>query len=405
MSSKRVLIISAGIYPIPADSGGAVEELIDSFAEQALADVDELTITSCAYHGKRIKEKVNGVSYHYVDFPFYVKFLDDVNFFYSDKIKRDWRSLFFQNKYRSKYYIDMLCRRLDFDEYDAIIVENNMSLLEKLYETLGESFSRKCYYHMHSNLVDNPAMIPYLAKCRKLLVVSDFVKSLLYKTVPEVANTEIVKITNGIHICQMGNEKQQRMRMRMRNRYQIADDETVYLFAGRVSAEKGVYELVEAFIKAGDILSKCRLIIVGSAYSGSNKINHYMRRIMKLAQPYRDRILITGYIPHKYILNYHIMSDVQVVPSIMDDPAPLTVLEGMSMGLYMLLSNVGGIPEYSERYENRIMFERDEHFVDNIKDALIEYHKKYPTNEYVKKKLFYGRLRFYRELISAIQFD
>ena len=75
MSRKRVLIISAGIFPIPADSGGAVEELIDSFAEKAVADVDALTIASCAYHGKRIKSPVEGVSYQYIDFPFYVKLL------------------------------------------------------------------------------------------------------------------------------------------------------------------------------------------------------------------------------------------------------------------------------------------------------------------------------------------
>lgn len=405
MSRKRVLIISAGIFPIPADSGGAVEELIDSFAEKAVADVDALTIASCAYHGKRIKSPVEGVSYQYIDFPFYVKLLDDLNYFYSDKIKRDWRSLFFQNQHRSKYYIDAICRRIDFNEYDAIIVENNMSLLKKLYEMLGESFSQKCYYHMHSNLVDNPAMIPYLARCRKLLVVSDFVKQLLYSTVPEFADTDIVKVTNGIQICRLKKNRQKQIRMRMREHLHIAEDETVYLFAGRVSAEKGVYELVQAFIEAGDALHNCRLIIVGSAYSGSNEINHYMKRIIKLAQPYWDRILITGYVPHKYVLNYHIMSDVQVVPSIMEDPAPLTVLEGMSMGLYMLLSNVGGIPEYSENYPNRTMFERDDHFVENIRTALIEYHKMYPANGYEKKKLIYDRQTFYCDFISAIQFD
>ncbi|MEE1396870.1 glycosyltransferase family 4 protein [Ruminococcus sp.] len=402
MSGKKVLIISAGIFPIPADSGGAVEELIDSFAEKALADVDALTITSCAYHGKKIKKPVEGVSYLYVDFPFYVKFLDDLNYFYADKIKRDWRSLFFQNQHRSKYYIDTVCRKIDLDAYDAIIVENNMSLLEKLYEMLGEAFSRKCYYHMHSNLVDNPAMVPYLAKCRKILVVSDFVKDLLYSTVPEFADTEIVKITNGIRICQVGKEREQRIRMRMRQRYHIAEDETVYLFAGRVSAEKGVYELVQAFIEAGDALQKCRLVIVGSAYSGSNEINHYMKRILELAAPYRDRILITGYVPHKYVLNYHIMSDVQVVPSIMEDPAPLTVLEGMSMGLYMLLSNVGGIPEYSRNYRNRMMLERDDHFVENIRDALTAYHQQYPANGYEKQRLFFDRRSFYNEFISEI---
>ena len=114
------------------------------------------------------------------------------------------------------------------------------------------------------------------------------------------------------------------------------------------------------------------------------------------------RILITGYVPHKYVLNYHIMSDVQVVPSIMEDPAPLTVLEGMSMGLYMLLSNVGGIPEYSRNYRNRMMLERDDHFVENIRDALTAYHQQYPANGYEKQRLFFDRRSFYNEFISEI---
>lgn len=404
MNNVSVLIISAGIFPIPADSGGAVEELIDSFAERALDDINQLTITSCYYKGKKIKKRVQGVKYYYVKAPFYIKFEDNLNYFYMDKIAHDWRSLFFQNKYKSRYYIEKVCREINLDNFDVIIVENNMSLLKGLYNKLGDSFSRKCCYHMHSNLIDNPDMIPYLAKCKKILVVSDFVKNLLYSTVPEFNNTVIEKITNGIKPCKLSNAQIQRSRTRMRTKYNIAEDETVYLFAGRVSAEKGVYELVKAFIEAIDQLGNSKLMIVGSAYSGSNKINHYMKKIMRLAEPYTDKIIFTGYIPHKYVLNFHMMADVQVVPSIMEDPAPLTVLEGMSMGLYMLLSNVGGIPEYSQSYTNRTMFERNDNFVDNIKRALIMYHTIYPNNSYKKEKIHFDEQNYYNEFIKAIDF-
>lgn len=403
MKKMKVLIISAGIFPIPADSGGAVEELIDSFAERAVDDIKQLTITSCWFEGKKIKKKIKGVQYYYVKAPFYVKFHDDLNYFYMDKIVHDWRSLFFQNKYKSRHYIKKICKDIDLSNFDVIIVENNMSLLEELYRMLGDDFNKKCYYHMHSNLIDNPDMIPYLAKCKKILVVSDYVKELLYSTIPEFKNTVIEKITNGIKPCTFNNEKIQRVRQSTRKKYGIKEDETVYLFAGRVSPEKGVYELVKAYIDVLHQLGDSKLVIVGSAYSGSNKINHYMQKIMKLAAPYKDRIILTGYVPHKYVLNFHMMADVQVVPSIMDDPAPLTVLEGMSMGLYLLLSNVGGIPEYSKEYTNRIMFERDNNFVENIKKALISYHIDNPDNSYVKENLIFDEQCFYDEFIYAIK--
>ena len=39
------------------------------------------------------------------------------------------------------------------------------------------------------------------------------------------------------------------------------------------------------------------------------------------------------------------MADVQVVPSMFDDPCPLTVIEGMVMGLPQIVTQSGGIPE------------------------------------------------------------
>ena len=38
-------------------------------------------------------------------------------------------------------------------------------------------------------------------------------------------------------------------------------------------------------------------------------------------------------------------ADIQVVPSMFDDPCPLTVIEGMVMGLPQIVSISGGIPE------------------------------------------------------------
>ena len=65
-------------------------------------------------------------------------------------------------------------------------------------------------------------------------------KDHLYDTVPEFRDTEIVKVTNGIKIQQYTEEERRELRRQMRSRYGIGEDETVYLFSGRVSPEKGV---------------------------------------------------------------------------------------------------------------------------------------------------------------------
>ncbi len=403
MKKKKVLFISAGIFPIPANKGGAVEELIDVFLENNKKDDRyEVSVASCAYSGREIKSKIEGVNYFYFNCPLHVKIKDKIYYFYVEKILKDWRSMFRQNYYKGQNYVRQIIKKLDLGGYDVIVVENNMSLLKELARAMGEEFDKKCMYHMHSNLIDNEEMIPYLARCRKILAVSDYVKNLLYETVPQFADTEIVKVVNGIKITKYDDGQLQKIRAAMREKYSIGQDETVFLFCGRVSPEKGVLEMTRAYASVIPKLKKSKLIIVGSASSGSDKQNNYYKQIKSVAQKYPNEIIMTGYIDHKDVGKYHAMSDVLVVPSIMDDPAPLTVLEGMSAGMYLLASRVGGIPEYSKTYANKSFFERDENFEENIKTAFLKYYDEFAQSGYERRASYFDESEFYNALAEAI---
>lgn len=404
MKKKNVLFISAGIFPIPANEGGAVEELIDTFTKMnAQEQRFEISVTSCTWQGTEIKAPTPGVHYHYFGTPFYLRLADYLSYLYADKIRKDWRSLFRQHYYQNQYYIKSITKKLNLDSYDVIVVENNMSLLKMLKEAMGESFSRKCMYHMHSAKVDNKQMIPYIAQCRKVLAVSNFVKDHLYRTVPELSSTEIVKVTNGIPICSRPVTLRGSIRSTMRSKYGIAEDETIYVFAGRVSPEKGVLEMVQAFISAlPELKHRSRLFVIGSATSGSNKENYYYRKIKSIAACYSESIMMTGYIEHTHVIDYQFMSDVQLVPSIMDDPAPLTVLEGMAAGLFLLLSEVGGIPEYTESYTNKVFFKRNDRFVNNIKAAILQFDRNWAPHCYSESVCLFGEEVYYQEMAEAL---
>ena len=404
MSKKKVLVISAGIFPVPANVGGAVEELIDTFAEKnAIYQRYDVSITSCDYQGEEIKKKTEGVEYYYFKTPFFVELLDKIYFFYVNTILKDWRSMFRQHHFSNRYYVYKITKRLDLRKYDVIVVQNNMSLLKTLAEDLGEDFDKKCMYHMHSDLVDNEDMTPYLARCRKILAVSNYVKNHLYETVPEFKNTVIEKVTNGIKIIEYSEQERVDIREEMRKKYGIAADETVYLFSGRVSPEKGVLEMAKAFAGViSNLKHKSRLIIVGSGVTGSNEETFYSKQIKEVASEYPDKIILAGYINHNIITRYHLMSDVQIVPSIFDDPAPLTVLEGMSMGIFLLLSRVGGIPEYSSEYKNKIFFERDDKLEQHIAEAILAYDDAYAPRKYEPETMIFDSSTFYKELAEAI---
>ena len=63
------------------------------------------------------------------------------------------------------------------------------------------------------------------------------------------------------------------------------------------------------------------------------------------------------------------MSDIAVVPSIWNEPAGLVVVEAMASGLPLIVTNSGGIPEYTNE-ESSIIIDNDNNIIGNIKAAL-----------------------------------
>ena len=72
--------------------------------------------------------------------------------------------------------------------------------------------------------------------------------------------------------------------------------------------------------------------------------------------------------------NYLQMADVAVIPSIWNDPFPTTVLEAQAIGLPIITTHRGGIPEEVTE-KNAILLDTDEHFIDNLASAILDlYH-------------------------------
>ena len=64
------------------------------------------------------------------------------------------------------------------------------------------------------------------------------------------------------------------------------------------------------------------------------------------------------------------LADVIVLPSIWNDPAPLSIIEAISSGKCLITTNSGGIREYAS--ECAIVLNRDEELVSNIHKNLVE---------------------------------
>ena len=126
------------------------------------------------------------------------------------------------------------------------------------------------------------------------------------------------------------------------------NDEINILFIGRIYEGKGLHLLIDALFK---LPNNYKLTIVGKFNNHGSKVDPYENYIYSLIEDYslKDRIDFQGFV--KDVKDIYRNSNIVVVPSIIDDAQPLTVLEAFSLGVPAIASRSGGIPFMYEEPE------------------------------------------------------
>jgi glycosyltransferase involved in cell wall biosynthesis len=114
------------------------------------------------------------------------------------------------------------------------------------------------------------------------------------------------------------------------------DGAVTFGFIGRLSQEKGIYNLVQAVAEIPPRLM--RLVIAGHATESQ-------RAHIKLLAP-NARIDFLGFVAPS---EFYEQVDVVVVPSVWEDPSPLVVADAQAAGKPLLGTRFGGIPEVIEQ--------------------------------------------------------
>ena len=71
--------------------------------------------------------------------------------------------------------------------------------------------------------------------------------------------------------------------------------------------------------------------------------------------------------------DYLQLADIAVIPSVWDDPFPTTVLEAQSIGLPIITTNRGGIPE-EVTDTSAIIVPTEQHFTKELANAIRQLH-------------------------------
>lgn len=193
------------------------------------------------------------------------------------------------------------------------------------------------------------------------------------------------------------------MEKKIRSIYKFAADDIVFAFAGRLTADKGVNELLEAFLNIEQKYSNCKLMIMGGIDNDKSLKIGLVNKAKK-----STNIFFTGNISN--VEEYYAASDIFVAPSYREGFG-LVVVEAEAMGLPAIVSNVPGqVDAINENVTGLTCLVKNSLSLEKTMEKLIEdvdlriklgnQATKYVSTRYEQRRLF-QYLKKHRDLLIS----
>jgi teichuronic acid biosynthesis glycosyltransferase TuaC len=122
---------------------------------------------------------------------------------------------------------------------------------------------------------------------------------------------------------------------------QLNPDKRYILFVGRLIYDKGIYEIAHTFVTVAKKYPDLDLILIGEEIEKEKLIGKFIEAGVL------NRVLFKGIVPYKEIAYFMKISDLLVLPT-WAEGLPNVVMEAMAIGLPVVATDVGGIPEVLE---------------------------------------------------------
>ena len=394
----KIAILTSGILPVPAVQGGAVENLIDFYLEyNDKQKLHEITIYSIYHplvrHRPERKSSIN--HYYYIN----------VNSLWG-RIKRRLYLYHYKltdNKYYNhyiEYYFKEAYKHIRKQDYDIIIMENRPAYALKLKK---KGIKARLICHLHNDLININTLYAQQIydSLSRIITVSNYISNCVKTIDPN--DKKCITVYNGINLHDFSPTITPTIN---RKDIGIEEEDFVLIFSGRINKEKGIRELIKSMYQLNDY-QRIKLIVIGSSFFGDDlNENAFIKEIKAIAEPLRKRIIFTGFVPYERIPEYIKISNVAVIPSIWNDPFPTTVLEAQAIGLPIIATKNGGIPEEVTK-RNAILLETDDCFIDSLAKSIIHLYNHPDICETmhqnsISHSLLYNKERFAKDFFKAI---
>jgi glycosyltransferase involved in cell wall biosynthesis len=122
-----------------------------------------------------------------------------------------------------------------------------------------------------------------------------------------------------------------------------------FLFVGMLEIHKGILNLLELFKKHA-VEINAKLVIVGDGSLKNHIIDFIKRNALSSFVSY------AGFVDDKKLYSLYKNALALIIPSIWPENAPLVALEALSVGIPVIASNTGGLPEIVGKVDKKLIF-------------------------------------------------
>lgn len=366
--NNRIAIVTSGYFPVPATKGGAVEALVENIInENERQGKLYLTVfSSFEENAVDIAREYKNTEIVFVKTPKIIKLLDIFIFHLAkDFLKRE-KTLSYRYICRRLWFINKVSKYLNEKDYDKVLLENHSSLFLTLKRRgNAKKYKNNYYYHLHNVVTSDYGCREIICNTKKVLGVSNYINKTLQVYLGGT-KIEYCVLRNMIDSDKFRIKTTPIENEAIRQKYGIDNSYKIVLFTGRFSPEKGIKELLLAFRQLD--VSNTILLVVGGYYFDSGMHSSFEKEMKILVDSMEGKVKFTGYVDYKKIPELYSIADIVVIPSVWDDPAPLTVIESLSSGKPLITTYSGGIPEYAD--ENSAVILKRDNLVVALRDAM-----------------------------------
>lgn len=177
------------------------------------------------------------------------------------------------------------------------------------------------------------------------------------------------------------------------------EDDGYALYFGRLSKEKGILNLINAFKNCND----------GKLYiAGEGPEREAIEQIIK-ENHLGKRIKLLGFLNKKQMIDVIRKCKFVVVPSVCSENCPYSILETLAIGKPVIGSNMGGIPELVNDNENGFIYDNIEELTNNMNvlfkkkqlvDSFGRASKKIASNKYDSESYYTKIINIYKRVVA-----